>query len=77
MTEVFQIKLKCVGAVSFISKSLESLSNITNKKRSFEQTYVADQSFEENKICLELLYPESQLILTHFTFLQILQNTHH
>lgn len=41
-----------------------------------EQTYVADEPFEENKFSLQLLHAQSQLILTHLALLQVLKNTH-
>lgn len=55
----------------------QRFSSLDNKtKRSSEQTYIADESFKEDEFCLQLLHPQSQLILTHLALLQVLKNTH-
>lgn len=42
---------------------------------SSEQTHVADESFKENEFSLQLLDPQSQLVLTHLALLQVLKHT--
>lgn len=51
-------------------------SSDNKSKRSSEQTYVTDESFIEDEFSLQLLHPQSQLILTHLALLQVLKNTH-
>lgn len=50
---------------------------VRKKLNSSEQTYVTDKSFKENKFSLQLLHPQSQLILTHLALLQVLKTHTH